>query len=102
MAGLPVVNQGSSDGACKSVMRAVAMRSRLPGILLAVVAGIPLMPLDASAQPSPKVYRIGVLETSPPDLRSPGQMAFYEELRKRGYVEGQNPKRRAPQRKPSA
>jgi len=27
---------------------------------------------------------------TPPDLRSPGQMAFYEELRQRGYVEGQN------------
>jgi putative ABC transport system substrate-binding protein len=48
------------------------------------------MPLDASAQPSAKIYRIGVLETSPPDLRSPSQLAFYEELRLRGYVEGQN------------
>ena len=66
------------------------MRSSLPQILLALVAGILLMPLDASAQPSAKVYRIGVLETSPPDLRSPSQVAFYEELRQRGYVEGQN------------
>jgi putative tryptophan/tyrosine transport system substrate-binding protein len=66
------------------------MRSRLPRILLALVAGVFLMPLDASAQPSAKIYRIGVLETSPPDLRSPSQMAFYEELRQRGYVEGQN------------
>jgi putative tryptophan/tyrosine transport system substrate-binding protein len=66
------------------------MRSCLTGILLALVAGFPLMPLDASAQPSAKVYRIGVLETSPPDLRSPSQMAFYEELRQRGYVDGQN------------
>jgi putative ABC transport system substrate-binding protein len=66
------------------------MRSRLPWILLTLVAGILLMPLDVSAQPSAKVYRIGVLETSPPDLRSPSQMAFYDELRKRGYVEGQN------------
>ena len=66
------------------------MRSHLPRILLALVAGIPLMPLGGSAQPSAKVYRIGVLETSPPDLRSPSQLAFYEELRQRGYVEGQN------------
>jgi putative ABC transport system substrate-binding protein len=66
------------------------MRSRLPRILLALVAGILLMPLDGFAQPSAKIYRIGVLETSPPDLRSPNQMAFYEELRQRGYVEGQN------------
>lgn len=66
------------------------MRSRLPGILLAVVAGIPLMPLDASAQPPAKVYRIGVLDMAPPDLNSPNQRAFYDELRQRGYVEGQN------------
>jgi putative ABC transport system substrate-binding protein len=66
------------------------MRSRLPRILLVLVAGILLMPLDGSAQTSAKVYRIGVLETSPPDLRSPSQMAFYDELRQRGYVEGQN------------
>jgi len=66
------------------------MRSSLPQILVALVAGILLVPLDASAQPSAKVYRIGVLETSPPDLRSPSQVAFYEELRQRGYVEGQN------------
>ena len=89
MARRPVVNEGSSDAACKGVVRGVAMRSRLPRILLAIVAGILLVPLDASAQPSAKVYRIGVLETSPPDLRSP-MVAFYEELRQRGYVEGQN------------
>ena len=58
--------------------------------MLALAAGILLMPLDASAQTSAKVYRIGVLEMSPPDLRSPNQMAFYDELRQRGYVEGQN------------
>ena len=72
------------------MMRGFAMKRHLPRILLALVAGILLIPLDASAQPSAKVYRIGMLETSPPDLRSPSQVAFYEELRKRGYVEGQN------------
>jgi putative ABC transport system substrate-binding protein len=59
-------------------------------ILLTLAAGILLMPLDASAQTSAKVYRIGVLDMTPPDLNSPNQMAFYEELRQRGYVEGQN------------
>ena len=48
------------------------------------------MPLGALAQTSAKVYRIGVLDAAPPDLRSANQMAFYEELRRRGYVEGQN------------
>jgi ABC-type uncharacterized transport system substrate-binding protein len=66
------------------------MRSSLPQILLALVAGILLMPLDALAQTSAKVYRIGVLDMAPPDLNSPNQRAFYEELRQRGYVEGQN------------
>ena len=66
------------------------MKRHLSRILLALAAGILLMPLDASAQTSAKVYRIGVLDMTPPDLRSPNQMAFYEELRQRGYVEGQN------------
>ena len=74
----------------KGVIRGVATKSHLSRILLALVAGILLMPLDASAQTSARVYRIGVLDMAPPDLRSPNQMAFYEELRKRGYVEGQN------------
>jgi putative ABC transport system substrate-binding protein len=66
------------------------MKSHLLRLLLAVAAGVVLMPLDASAQASAKVYRIGVLDMTQPDLGSPGQMAFYEELRHRGYVEGQN------------
>jgi len=66
------------------------MKSHVLRILLALAAGILLMPLDPSAQTSAKVYRIGVLDMTPPDLRSSTQMAFYEELRQRGYVEGQN------------
>ena len=74
----------------KGVIRGVAMKSHVLRILLALAAGVLLMPLDASAQTSAKMYRIGVLDMTPPDLRSPTQMAFYEELRQRGYVEGQN------------
>ena len=74
----------------KGVIRGVAMKSHVLRILLALAASILLMPLDASAQTSAKVYRIGVLDMTAPDLRSPTQMAFYEELRQRGYVEGQN------------
>ena len=59
-------------------------------ILLALAAGILLLPLVASAQTSTKVYRIGVLNMTAPDLRAPDQVAFYEELRNRGYIEGQN------------
>ena len=66
------------------------MKSHLLRILLALATSSLLMPCDASAQTPAKVYRIGVLDMTPPDLRSPTQMAFYEELRQRGYIEGQN------------
>jgi hypothetical protein len=37
------------------------------------------------------VYRIGVLYTSAqPSTRPPNEVAFFDELRNRGYVEGQN------------
>jgi len=65
-------------------------RRTLLRVLFALAAGILLLPLGASAQTVAKVYRIAFLDTTPPDLRSPNQMAFYEELRQRGYVEGQN------------
>jgi putative ABC transport system substrate-binding protein len=71
-------------------MRGVAMKCRGLRILLAVACAILQMPLDASGQAPAKVYRIGVLTLAPPDLRSLDQMAFYEELRQRGYVEGKN------------
>ena len=59
-------------------------------LLLAIAGGVALLPLDASAQTTAKVYRMGVLDMAPPDLRSPSQVAFWEELRLRGYVEGKN------------
>ena len=52
----------------RGVKRRVAMKSHVLRILLALAAGILLMPLDASAQTSAKVYRIGVLDMNPPDL----------------------------------
>ena len=71
-------------------MRRGTMKCSLWRLLFAIAGGIALLPLDAPAQTTAKVYRIGVLEMTPPDLRSPSQMAFWEELRLRGYVEGQN------------
>ena len=38
--------------ACRSVSEELAMRSSLPRIMLALVAGLLLIPVDASAQPS--------------------------------------------------
>jgi putative ABC transport system substrate-binding protein len=75
--------------ALQGIVRSAAM-SRGLRILLAVTGAILLVPLDASTQAPAKVYRIGVLTMAPPDLRSPDQIAFYEELRQRGYVEGKN------------
>ena len=61
-------------------------------VVLVLAAGALLAALDTSAQTSAAVYRIGVLTVAPPDLVSPdsGFRAFYEELRQRGYIEGQN------------
>jgi len=73
----------------QGVMRTVAIKSR--GLTLLAVGAILLMPLDASTQTAPRVYRIGVLYTSAqPSTRPPNELAFFEELRNRGYVEGQN------------
>ena len=63
----------------QGVIRTVAMKSR--GCSLLAVAAILLMPLDPSAETAAKVYRIGCLDTTPPDLRSANQLAFYEDLR---------------------
>ena len=65
-------------------------RRTLLRVLFGVAAGILLLPLDASAQMVAKVYQVAFLDTTPPDLRSPNQVTFYDELRQRGYVEGQN------------
>jgi ABC-type uncharacterized transport system substrate-binding protein len=47
-------------------------------------------PLAARAQQPGRVYRIGVLETSPPASNAANFDAFRKGLRELGYVEGQN------------
>ena len=42
------------------------------------------------AQPAAKVHRIGLLAINPPAPQSTVWVAFIDELRQRGYVEGQN------------
>jgi hypothetical protein len=79
-----------------------AMKRQLSRILLAFAAGFFLTPLDVLAQTSAKVYRIGVLDMELPDLSSPSQRAFYDELRQRWLRRGPEPYRRAPQRNRSA
>ena len=71
-------------------MRRVTMKSYLWRLLFVIAGGIAVSPLDAPAQTTAKVYRIGVLSMTAPNPRAPNQVAFFEELRLRGYVEGQN------------
>src|SRR5215471_12061786 len=60
----------------------------LIGLFLAL--GVVLGPLGAQAQPSGKVWRIGMLETTSPTLNVANLDAFRQGLRDLGYVEGQN------------
>jgi len=60
-------------------------------VLLAIAAGNLLLLSDASAQTAARVYRMALLYTSTqPNPRPPNEVAFFDELRNRGYVEGQN------------
>jgi len=45
--------------------------------------------LPSRAQPG-KTYRIGVFDYSPISPQHPNALAFFDELRRRGYVQGQN------------
>jgi ABC-type uncharacterized transport system substrate-binding protein len=47
-------------------------------------------PLDALAQQTSKVWRVGMLDTTSAALNAPNVDAFRRELRRLGYVEGQN------------
>ena len=55
-------------------------------LLLASAGGMALLALDAVAQTTAKTYRIGYLEVASSDRRA----LFWDELRRLGYVEGQN------------
>ena len=47
-------------------------------------------PLGALAQQTGKVWRVGMLDTTPATFNAPNVDAFRRELRQLGYVEGQN------------
>ncbi len=47
-------------------------------------------PHPARAQQSGKIYRIGVLAAAENPIMGPAYLAFLDELRKQGFVEGQN------------
>lgn len=45
---------------------------------------------DAGAQRTPRIWRIGILDTTPRQLNGPNLEAFYKRLQELGYVEGEN------------
>jgi putative tryptophan/tyrosine transport system substrate-binding protein len=57
---------------------------------IVLLGGAVIAPLPLSAQSSSRVWRVGVLETTPMDLNAPNINAFRQSLQDLGYVEGQN------------
>jgi len=67
------------------------MRLRTTGLALLFIPGLLAAPLAAEAQQAGKVYRIGLLDFSEPDpARQAWWIAFRQQMRQLGYVEGQN------------
>jgi len=71
-----------------STMNEVLMR--LIVLAVAVGVGCSLAPTALVAQPSDKVYRIGVLERTPIAVNAANLEGFRQGLRALGYVEGKN------------
>ena len=65
------------------------MRVRTLGLIATLALSL-AVPLSAVAQQPRKVYRIGMLETIAASLNAANLQAFRQELRARGYLEGQN------------
>src|SRR6516162_48501 len=58
--------------------------------LASAAVAIMIPPLPLNAQPSGKIWRIGVLETISMALNAPNFDAFRQSLRDLGYIEGKN------------
>ena len=65
---------------------------RLIGLAVVLALSITIAPLMAEAQQAGKVYRLGILSNSPPTTPevSRNWESFWQGLRERGWVEGQN------------
>ena len=57
---------------------------------VAVAGSVLVAAQTVRAQLPGKVYRLGWLGLIDPGLQHPLRLAFYDELRRRGYVEGRN------------
>src|SRR5438093_553463 len=63
---------------------------RLIGLAVILTAGFALAPIALVAQPSDKIYRIGVLERTPAAINAANLEGFRQGLRALGYLEGKN------------
>ena len=68
---------------------------RLIGLAVILGVSLSLAPLAAEAQTAGKVYRVGIISTTTPVATITGDpghpwRSFFQEMRDRGYVEGQN------------
>jgi len=63
---------------------------RLIGLAVILTVSVALAPIALSAQPSDKIYRIGVLERTPAAINAANLEGFRQGLRALGYVEGKN------------
>jgi ABC-type uncharacterized transport system substrate-binding protein len=66
------------------------MTARMPVAMVSLILAVLLASLAAEAQEAGKVYRVGVLETTPIALNAPNLNAFRLGLKELGYVEGRN------------
>ena len=58
--------------------------------ILGIASSLAMLPLACFAQTQAKVWRIGMLETTPPTLNAANLDAFRQRLRALGYIEGRN------------
>jgi len=80
------MNLGDPDFDCQCVR----MTARRPGATVSLILAILLASFAAEAQEAGKVYRVGVLETTPVALNAANLNAFRLGLKELGYVEGRN------------
>ncbi len=66
------------------------MTRRVCALVILFTLGLLSAPPGANAQPPEKLYRIAILETIAATLNSDNLQAFTQELKVRGYVQGQN------------
>src|SRR5262245_33735243 len=64
------------------------VRMRLIGLAIVLITGLALAPIVLDAQPSDKIYRIGVLERTPAVTNAANLDGFRQGLRALGYAEG--------------